>query len=97
MKINGFTPSEALFQNKNIEVTTNKSTSFNDIFKDALDKVNDKQLTSDALTEEFIKGGDVEIHEVMLATEEAKMSLQLAVQMRNKVVEAVKELMQTQL
>lgn len=96
MIINKFTPSETLFQNKTTQ-TTEKSTSFDNVFKEALDKVNDKQLTSDALTEEFINGGDVEVHEVMLATEEAKMSLQLAVQMRNKMVEAVKELMQTQL
>lgn len=96
MIINRFAPSEALFQNKTIQ-TSEKSTSFDNVFKEALDKVNDKQLTSDALTEEFINGGDVEVHEVMLATEEAKMSLQLAVQIRNKMVEAVKELMQTQL
>lgn len=96
MIINGFTPSGNIFQNKTID-TTEKSTSFNNVFKEALDKVNDKQLTSNAITEDFISGEDVEIHEVMLATEEAKMSLQLAVQIRNKMVEAVKELMQTQL
>lgn len=96
MIINGFTPSGNIFQNKTIDITE-KSTSFNNVFKEALDKVNDKQLTSNAITEDFISGEDVEIHEVMLATEEAKMSLQLAVQIRNKMVEAVKELMQTQL
>jgi len=96
MIINGFTPSESLFNNKTVGVSE-KGTSFNNVFKEALDKVNDKQVTSNALTEEFVNGGDVEVHEVMLATEEAKMSLQLAVQIRNKMVEAVKELMQTQL
>lgn len=96
MIINNFTPNEAIFQNKVIG-NTEKSTSFENVFKEALDKVNDKQITSDSITQEFIEGGDVEIHEVMLATEEAKMSLQLAVQIRNKVVEAAKELMQMQL
>lgn len=96
MRINGFIPSESLFQKNSIE-TVEKSTSFDNVFKEALDKVNDKQITSDAITEEFVNGGDVEVHEVMLANEEAKMSLQLAVQIRNKMVEAVKELMQTQL
>ena len=49
------------------------------------------------MTNELVLGGDVEIHEVMLAAEEAALSLQLAVQVRNKLTEAVKELTNLQL
>jgi flagellar hook-basal body complex protein FliE len=48
-------------------------------------------------TEAFISGEDLNIHEVMLITEEAKMSLQLAVQVRNKLVEAYQEINRMQL
>lgn len=98
MRINGFTPDISIF-NEEIESknSNGNGSGFNDVFKNALDKVNDKQIAADQITETFIKGGDVEIHEVMLATEEAKMSLQMAVQVRNKIVEAVQELTRMQL
>ena len=58
--------------------------------KNSLDKLNEKQIEADNITNEFIAGGDVEVHEMMLSMEEAKMSLQLAIQVRNKIVDAVK-------
>ena len=98
MRINGFTPDESIFATMNSkESLTAENTSFSSVFKSTLDSINDKQIYSDNITNEFIAGGDVEIHEVMLATEEAKMSLQLAVQVRNKLVEAVQELTRMQL
>lgn len=98
MRINGFTPDESIFNTiGSSSNSTNGSTNFSDIFKSTLDSLNEKQVIADNITSEFIAGGDVEIHEVMLATEEAKMSLQLAVQVRNKIVEAVQELTRMQL
>ena len=49
------------------------------------------------MTSEFVSGGEVDLHEMILGMEEAKMSLQLAIQVRNKVVEAVQELTRMQL
>ena len=71
--------------------------SFKSVLEDSLNKLNEQQLSADKITSEFIAGGDVEIHEMMLSMEEAKMSLQLAIQVRNKVVEAAKELTNMQL
>lgn len=62
-----------------------------------LDEVNEDQLKAEAVTEAFIKGDDVDIHQVMLINEEAKLSLQMAVQVRNKLVEAYQELNRMQL
>jgi flagellar hook-basal body complex protein FliE len=76
---------------------TEEGLSFLDTLKQKLDEVNGKQLQSEQVTEAFIKGEDVEIHEVMLAGEEAKLSLQMAVQVRNKLVEAYQELNRMQL
>ena len=98
MRINGFVPNESIFMPiDNEENNVESNGSFGGIFKDALDKVNDKQLIADDLTDRFIKGEDIEVHDMMLATEEAKMSLQLAVEVRNKMVEAVQELTRMQL
>ncbi|MGL5087064.1 MAG: flagellar hook-basal body complex protein FliE [Clostridium sp.] len=97
MKINGFVPNEAVF---NKEMQSDKKTSgvsFNSFFKDSLDKVNEQQVLSSELTQKYVKGEDVDINDVMLAGQEAQISLQLAVQIRNKVVEAVQELTRMQL
>lgn len=99
MIINNFIPTEKVFQN-NI-VSDNKVNSngdnFQNILKDSLDKLNEKQVEADNITNDFISGKNVDVHQMMLGMEEAKMSLQLAIQVRNKVVEAVQELTRMQL
>ena len=95
MIINNFVPKVDVFENmgSNITKTNNeKSNNFSEILKESLDSLNEKQVNSDNITNDFIAGKDVEVHEMILATEEAKMSLQLAIQIRNKVVDAIKEL-----
>lgn len=95
MIINNFVPKVDVFENmgSNVTKTNNeKSNNFSEILKESLDSLNEKQVNSDNITNDFIAGKDVEVHEMILATEEAKMSLQLAIQVRNKVVDAIKEL-----
>jgi len=45
----------------------------------------------------FAVGGEAPPHQVMLALEEARMSLQLALQVRSRLVEGYQELMRMQL
>lgn len=73
---------------KNVVEGENKTTNFLDTLKEKLDEVNDKQIDAENITQKFIKGEEEDIHKVMLSTEEAKLSLELAVQIRNKIVEA---------
>lgn len=103
MRINNFVPDISIFEkgiDKNIKTneSTNTEVSFSDTLKSKIEEVNDKQIEANVLTDKLVKGEDgVDIHQVMLATEEAKMSLQLAVQVRNKLVEAYQELNRMQL
>lgn len=99
MVINNFVPVEKIFENTNTTVSNNNNSSntFQDLLKENLDKLNEKQIEADNITNDFIIGKDVDVHEMMLSMEEAKMSLQLAIQVRNKVVEAVQELNRMQL
>lgn len=97
MIINNFVPNESIFNNK---VESDKKTgdvSFDTFFKDSLDKVNEKQVAANDLTEAFVSGENVDINDVLLTGEEAGISLQLAVEIRNKLVEAVQELTRMQL
>lgn len=72
-------------------------TNFNDFLKDALDKVNQKQIDADTATQSLITGDAQDIHQVLLATEEAKLSLELASQIRTKLVDAYQEITRIQI
>lgn len=76
---------------KNVIEDDKKSNGFLDTLKEKLNEVNDKQIEADNITQKFIKGEEDDIHKVMLSTEEAKLSLELAVQIRNKLVDAYGE------
>lgn len=99
MRVNSFVPNESIFNLNNNKPINNKSIglSFTNTLKEKLGEVNDKQVKVDELTTKMIKGENVNVHQVMLATEEAKMSLQLAVQVRNKLLEAYQEINRMQL
>lgn len=101
MRINGFVPSDEVFQsNFGIDTkttTTSGGESFAETLKSSLDDINSQQVKAEDLTNSFIKGDDVDVADVMLAGEEAKISLQYAVQVRNKLVEAYQELSRMQL
>ncbi|SKA72694.1 flagellar hook-basal body complex protein FliE [Clostridium sp. USBA 49] len=99
MKINNFVPDSKIFDSIKFkdDLENEENVSFLDTLKEKLNEVNEKQIKAEDLTESFIKGEDVDIHDVMLQTEEAKMSLELAVQVRNKIVEAYQEITRMQL
>ncbi|MGE5552347.1 MAG: flagellar hook-basal body complex protein FliE [Betaproteobacteria bacterium] len=66
---------------------------FTEILKTALEKVNTALLESDAAAKRLATGEAANLHEVVLATEQANLALQFAVAIRNKVLEAYNELM----
>lgn len=74
-----------------------ENNSFKDIIGDAMEKLNEKQIKADNLTKDFITGNVDDLHTVLIATEEARLSLELAVQVRNKCIEAYKEINNMQL
>ena len=67
--------------------------SFAVTLKDAISSVNEKQIQSDALTNKLINGGDVDLHEVMIAAQKASVTLNATIEIRNKAVEAYQEMM----
>ena len=89
-------------QNNTIDNTNknlNESDKFNftDVLNNAVNKVNDSQVKANNDIEALIKGDDITMHEVMLSTQEAQISMQLMLEMRNKLYDAYKELSSVQL
>lgn len=74
----------------------NQVEGFGQIFKQALEEVSAAQNTSDKLTDKLVTGEVKDIHEVMIASQKASLSLQMTLQVRNKVVEAYQEVMRMQ-
>ncbi|MGI6285503.1 flagellar hook-basal body complex protein FliE [Neomoorella humiferrea] len=70
--------------------------SFGALLKEKLNEISALQQQADVLTQEYLAGRVEDVHEVMLVLEQANLSLQLAVQVRNKVVEAYQEISRMQ-
>jgi flagellar hook-basal body complex protein FliE len=66
--------------------------SFSQVLQGALGGVNEAQNRSEDLTMRYAAGEPVDVHQMMIATQEANVSLQLASEVRNKIVEAYQEL-----
>lgn len=70
--------------------------SFSEMFDNALKKLNDSQVKADNLTHGLITGEIEDIHQVTIAMQEAKLTMELAVEIRNKVIEAYQEISRMQ-
>ncbi|MFB5673589.1 flagellar hook-basal body complex protein FliE [Paenibacillus terreus] len=79
----GATPAESLRQ-------------FGDYLGDALNQVNQQEINSQEMSNKFLTG-QVDVDQVMIASQEALLSLQFTTQIRNKAIEAYQEIMRTQL
>ena len=71
--------------------------SFGQTLSDFIENVNDLQKTAEEKTLQFATGQIQDIHEVMTAAEEAGIAMQLLMEMRNKVIDAYRELMRMQI
>lgn len=70
--------------------------SFSDVLSNSLEKVNEFANQADTATRELVAGRNKNIHETLLAVERADASFKLMVQVRNKILEAYKEIMRMQ-
>jgi len=70
---------------------------FGDYLKGALDNVNKLQLDSENMSKQLATGQINNLHEVTIAGEKANIALQLTLGIRNKVIDAYKEIMRMQI
>lgn len=78
------------------EKAKSPAASFGDVFKEALDSVNRQQLEADSAVSGLTSGEVEDVHQVMISTEKARLSLQLTTQVTNKVIEAYQEISRMQ-
>ncbi|WDV47688.1 flagellar hook-basal body complex protein FliE [Clostridiaceae bacterium M8S5] len=81
--------------NKNTKITT-KDNSFMKYLDNALSKVNDIQSESE-YQDKMLATGEIEnLHDVTIASNKADIALQLTLTVRNKIIDAYKEIMRMQ-
>ncbi|GKU82468.1 flagellar hook-basal body complex protein FliE [Niallia sp. NCCP-28] len=75
------------------KTASDSSKSFSTFLKDSLNKVNQAQNESDSLTTKLAKGENVDLSQVMIASQKASITMQATIEIRNKAVEAYQEMM----
>ncbi len=86
-------PLSTEFRPANVQDDSNP---FGDVLSGFVKSVNQNSLKSSQMTDDFISGKDVEIHDVMIAGEKAKTSLDLLMEIRNKSIDMYRELTRMQ-
>ncbi len=72
----------------------NNQVSFNDVMEQAVGKVNEVQQASKVMTNAYLKGDpNIDVTEVMIASQKAGVAFDAMVQVRNKLVEAYRDVM----
>jgi len=86
----------SIINHSQIDRNTDLTPSFYKLLKEGLAKIDSQQHEADKKIEEFL-AGKRDVHEVMIALEEANLSFQFLMQVRNKLIEAYQEIMRMQI
>lgn len=76
---------------------TKAKSGFGELLTKTIKEVNNKQINGDIASNKLQTGEAKHLHEVMIAVEEADISLRMLVQMRNKAQQAYEEIMRMQI
>ncbi|MBY0504934.1 MAG: flagellar hook-basal body complex protein FliE [Bryobacteraceae bacterium] len=75
----------------------NEESAFGGILKQAIQQVTGAAQQADESLNSFLRGESEEVHKVALDAQRAEISMEMFLQMRNKVVQAYQEVMRMQL
>ncbi len=87
---------QGLFDPSKANSKSDSPSNFETAMKDALKDVSDVQNSAEKAIEDFSKGEVKDIHTVVVAMEQADMSLQTMLTVRNKLLSAYDEIMRMQ-
>ncbi|MDQ6419262.1 flagellar hook-basal body complex protein FliE [Paenibacillus sp. LHD-117] len=98
MQLGPIAPAKTIVQTKPIDQSTpaELTQSFGQYLQTALESVSNQEKKVHELNDQYLVG-KVDVTQVLLASEQAHLSLQLTSQVRNKVVEAYQEMMRMQI
>lgn len=74
------------------KVTDKQADSFTDLLNQSINNLDSKQAESTQAIQSLVDGTADDLHTVMIKTTEAQLSLEVAVQLRNRSLEAFNEM-----
>ncbi len=80
-----------------VSKTITDAPGFGDRIKEALNDANELQLNAASVADQFVRGEIENVHDVMIAAEKAGTSLELVLEVRNKLLDAYREIMKMQM
>ena len=81
-------------RSQGLAAPVDKAPGFGDLLKQSIDQVNETQQKASGMSRDFETGaGEADLAEVMVALQKSSLSFQAMVQVRNKLVEAYKDVM----
>jgi len=86
-----------LLQSKNKSTAKVEGSSFGDVLKKSIGEVNDIQKAGEKAMEDMATGQVKDLHQAALAIDKAEMSMKLMLEVRNKAINAYKEILRTQI
>lgn len=93
--LSNFTKAEQAAKSQSLKKESAAS-SFSDMLSNSLGKVNDVQQQKKAMIESFASGETQNVHELMITLQRAGLAVSMTSAVRNKVMEAYKELSKMQ-
>lgn len=96
MKINDISNQNQFKITNSIDNKDKPKESFSNLLKNSLAKVNNLEHQSAQAKEDFVLGKADNIHDVMIAGQKAKLSVDLTAAITNKAISAYKEVMRIQ-
>ena len=80
-----------------ISIKEEGESDFLGLLKQAVSTTNQLQINADGKSREFLAGETRDVHETMIALEKADLAFRFITQVRNKAVEAYREIIRMQL
>ncbi|WP_226034951.1 flagellar hook-basal body complex protein FliE [Aquibacillus saliphilus] len=91
------TPKLSIQNNQAQKVTpANAQGQFSSSLKNAIDQLNEAQITSDKKTNALASGEIDDLHDVMITAQKASLTLQTAIEVQRKAIDAYNEVMRMQ-
>lgn len=76
---------------ENLSATAKMASDIGAGFKKGLNEVNAVGKAAEEAFETFASGGDISVHEVMIASQKSGLAMQMAIQLRNQMLNAYNE------
>ncbi|MDL2217012.1 flagellar hook-basal body complex protein FliE [Desulfovibrio sp. OttesenSCG-928-M14] len=94
--LQNFAKAEKATKSQGLGKTEKMAPEFSDVLASSLEKVNDLQSQRSSMISSFASGETQNVHELMIAMQKAGLAMNMTSAVRNKVIEAYKELSRMQ-